>query len=47
VSGDGRDLARAVEALLFLSPGPLSVVELCELTDGAPGPVQRALARRR
>lgn len=37
-------LTRAVEALLFLSPAPLSVVELCELTEEAPGPVQRALA---
>ncbi|MCU0309087.1 MAG: SMC-Scp complex subunit ScpB [Thermoleophilia bacterium] len=39
-----RDLARQVEALLFLSPDPLSVVGLCELTGAAPGPVQRALA---
>ncbi|MGD9696874.1 MAG: SMC-Scp complex subunit ScpB [Thermoleophilia bacterium] len=38
------DLARAVEALLFLSPEPLSVVTLCELTGESPGPVQRALA---
>lgn len=37
-------VARAVEALLFLSPEPLSVVELCEITDAAPGPVQRALS---
>ena len=37
------DLARSVEALLFLSPEPLSVVALCELTGEAPGPVQRAL----
>ncbi len=35
---------RAVEALLFLSPEPLSVVDLCEITGEAPGPVQRALA---
>jgi segregation and condensation protein B len=34
---------REVEALLFLSPGPLSVVELCEVTGRQPGPVQRAL----
>jgi segregation and condensation protein B len=38
------DLARSVEALLFLSPEPLSVVALCELTGEAPGAVQRALA---
>jgi segregation and condensation protein B len=38
------ELARRVEALLFLSPDPLSVVALCELTEEAPGPVQRALA---
>ena len=38
------ELARGVEALLFLSPDPLSLVALCELTGEAPGPVQRALA---
>lgn len=38
------ELARQVEALLFLSPEPLSLVALCEVTDEAPGPVQRALA---
>lgn len=37
------ELSRAVEALLFISPEPLSLVRLCELTDAAPGPVQRAL----
>ena len=37
-------LARSVEALLFLSPEPLSLVALCELTEEPPGPVQRALA---
>lgn len=37
-------LERQVEALLFLSPDPLSVVELAELTGAPPGPVQRALA---
>lgn len=37
------ELTRRVEALLFLSPEPLSVVELCELAQDAPGPVQRAL----
>lgn len=38
------ELARAIEALLFLSPEPLPVVALCELTDESPGAVQRALA---
>jgi segregation and condensation protein B len=38
------DLTRALEALLFVSPEPLSLVQLCELTGHAPGPVQRALA---
>ncbi len=38
------EVTRAVEALLFLSPAPLSVVELCEITEEAPGPVQRAVA---
>jgi segregation and condensation protein B len=37
-------LARQIEALLFLSPEPLSVVTLCEVVEEAPGPVQRALA---
>lgn len=37
-------VARVVEALLFISPDPLSVVDLCEVTGEAPGPVQRALA---
>ena len=37
------ELARQVEALLFLSPEPLPVVRLCELAGAAPGPVQRAL----
>jgi segregation and condensation protein B len=37
-------LARAIEALLFLSPEPLPVVTLCEVTDESPGAVQRALA---
>ena len=36
-------LAREIEALMFLSPEPLSLVRLCELTEAAPGPVQRAL----
>jgi segregation and condensation protein B len=38
------DLPRQVEALLFLSPEPLSLAALCGLTEAAPGPVQRALA---
>ena len=37
------EVTRSVEALLFLSPAPLSIVELCEITEEAPGPVQRAL----
>lgn len=37
------ELARQVEALLFLSPEPLSLVTLCEVTDESPGAVQRAL----
>lgn len=38
------ELARSVEALLFLSPDPLPLERLAELTGAAPGPVQRALA---
>ena len=38
------ELARRLEALLFLSPDPLGITALCELTGEAPGPVQRALA---
>ncbi|HTI35615.1 MAG TPA: SMC-Scp complex subunit ScpB [Miltoncostaea sp.] len=38
------ELARQVEALLFLSPEPLPVVALCEITEESPGAVQRALA---
>ena len=38
------ELARSVEALLFLSPEPLSLTALCDLTEEAPGPVERALA---
>ena len=37
-------LARQLEALLFLSPEPLPVVALCEITEESPGAVQRALA---
>ena len=39
------ELARSIEALLFLSPEPLPVVALCEITEGSPGEVQRALAQ--
>ena len=38
------ELARRLEALLFLSPEPLALVALCELAEEPPGPVQRALA---
>jgi segregation and condensation protein B len=38
------ELARQLEALMFLSPEPLPVVALCEITDESPGAVQRALA---
>lgn len=38
------ELARRIEALMFLSPEPLPVVALCEVADDSPGAVQRALA---
>lgn len=38
------ELARRIEALMFLSPEPLPVVTLCEVADDSPGAVQRALA---
>lgn len=38
------ELARRLEALLFLSPEPLPLVALCELAEEPPGPVQGALA---
>ena len=38
------ELARRIEALIFLSPDPLSEVLLGELADAAPGPVLAALA---
>jgi segregation and condensation protein B len=38
------ELARQLEALLFLAPEPLPVVALCEITEESPGEVQRALA---
>jgi segregation and condensation protein B len=37
-------LARRLEALLFLSPEPLSLVALCDLTEEPPASVERALA---
>lgn len=37
-------VSRQIEALLFLSPDPLPVVTLCEITDEPPGAVQRGLA---
>jgi segregation and condensation protein B len=37
-------LARALEALLFLSPDPLPMAALCELTDQPPDAVRGALA---
>ena len=37
-------LSGSIEALLFLSPDPLPVVALCEITEESPGEVQRALA---
>ena len=41
---DRIELARELEAVLFLSPEPLDLEALCELAESAPGPVQRALA---
>jgi segregation and condensation protein B len=38
------ELARRLEALLFLSPEPLPLVALCELTGESPGAVQRGLS---
>ncbi len=37
------ELVRQVEALLFISPEPLPLLRLCELTGEAPGHVQGAL----
>jgi segregation and condensation protein B len=37
------ELTHTVEALLFVAPEPLSLRELCELTDAAPERVERAL----
>src|SRR5512133_137985 len=36
-------LARTVEALLFLAPGPVSVTELVEATDATEAEVERAI----
>ena len=38
------ELARGIEALLFLSPDPLPLLALCEVTEASPGEVQRALS---
>jgi segregation and condensation protein B len=43
MSDDPAQLARELEAVLFLSPDPLTVEDLCDLAEAAPGPVQRAL----
>lgn len=47
VPEDAGELSRWLEALLFLSPAPLSLTDLCELTTAAPGPVQRAIGELR
>lgn len=45
---DGVDeLSRWLEALLFLSPDPLTLTVLCELTAAAPGQVNEALKQLR
>ena len=41
------ELARVVEALLFLSPEPLRVEDLAEACEGSPEDVAQALARLR
>lgn len=38
------DISRAIEAILFLSPEPVAVETLCDLTEETPGAVQRALS---
>lgn len=38
------ELARQIEALMFVSPDPLPLVRLCEVTEASPADVQRALA---
>jgi len=43
VVNDPAQLARELEAVLFLSPDPLTLEDLCDLAETAPGPVQRAL----
>lgn len=47
VPDEAGELSRWLEALLFLSPAPLSLTDLCELTTAAPGPVQRAISELR
>jgi segregation and condensation protein B len=37
------DLSRTVEALLFLSPGPVSVADLAEATEATAGQVEEAV----
>jgi len=41
------DLVRAIEAILFVSPEPVELAAICEVTESAPGPVQRALGELR
>jgi segregation and condensation protein B len=42
-----NELARTVEALLFLSPGPVSVESLADACEVSEGEVVEALARLR
>ncbi len=44
MSEDEPDLARTVEALLFLSSDPLSTAELADATEAGEGAVMTALA---
>ena len=46
-AGPMSDLVRIVEALLFLSPDPLSTAELAEACEAGEGQVVEALARLR
>jgi segregation and condensation protein B len=39
----GPDLARTIEALLFLSPEPVAVADLAEATEAAAGQVEEAI----
>jgi segregation and condensation protein B len=43
MNDDPVQLARELEAVLFLSPDPLTLEDLCDLAEEAPGSVQRAL----